>query len=125
LYIYDPGDSRPKHKWKRTYAGFRSQDGKLIGKCPCTIGLPDATDLLNSGAPWFNPTINDGTPDRIYNVHDGVIYEAVPTERGKSYHGFPCRGRLPGNIMKALRAIAIAKGCAHGFEQWVKEHIKK
>jgi len=123
---YDPGDGKKKHAWSKDEAGFAPSDKGPIGKCPASITLSDAENILNEGFPVYA----DGdkkAPDRIYNVDNGVIYEARRTEYGKSYHGFPWRGdrgfgpRIPARIMKKLQERAAENGDSQEFKKWVKK----
>lgn len=61
---------------------------------------------------------------KLYLVHEGAIYEAQSTDRGKSYHGYPYRGKLARSLLGVLRETAAQKGCTNGFDQWVKLHIE-
>jgi hypothetical protein len=60
---------------------------------------------------------------RLYVVHEGTIYEARTSDHGRSYHGFPYRGRLDRRTLELLRDMAQRKDCLGDFERWVKEHI--
>ncbi len=48
-WIYDPGEKRTKHKWSNDYAGFQDVGGRPVGKCPKSIDIELAEDLLNTG----------------------------------------------------------------------------
>lgn len=66
-------------------------------------------------------------PERIYAVHEGVVYEARPTEPGLTYHGFPWRGRpghnrLPRPIKRELRDRAEQAGCRKAFNDWLDRY---
>ena len=119
---YDPGDKRRKHKWAKDYAGFEVEGGLRVGKCPLGLTGKVAEQLLNSGVEWHNPSMGVEHPWNIYNVHDGVIYKAAITVHGVSFHGFPCEGRIPREIVNRLRAIAEEKGCLQEFETWLKQY---
>jgi len=89
---YQPDeDPKRKHRWNEHRAGFVEAGGETIGKCPRAITIELAEHLLNhQGISWSNPRLSPGTyPDRIYVVHDGVVYHAKPTVPGVSYHAFP------------------------------------
>jgi len=60
----------------------------------------------------------------VYTVHIGAIYEGQTTDWGKSYHGYPYRGKLAKDLVKALREIAVNKGCEQEFDFWMKRHIE-
>jgi hypothetical protein len=120
---YDPGERRRKHKWDQDYAGFQVESNLRVGKCPVSITPDLAHELLNSGIPWTNPYLQRTYPHNIYNVHNGVIYKAVVTVHGVSYHGYPCEGRLPREVVTRLRDVAAQKGCSVEFEEWLKQYI--
>lgn len=67
-------------------------------KCSCKITQDVAQTLLDEGIP-FRDEDDDPFPRKIYNVFEGIPYEAVPTEAGRSYHGYPWRGRMPRKIL--------------------------
>ena len=119
-----------------------TQHGHLVGKCPSTITEQVAEAILNQAVAEPDPfrvpdqsaeerALPDQTPDtwpkRLYAVHKGVIYEAVPTNPGKSYHGYPwCgrqgRGPLPSEIVDQLRDQARAEGYLDEFEDWLDQY---
>lgn len=123
---YSPDeDPKRKHHWDRPHAGFVEVGGVQIGKCPSGITNQQAEDALNAGIPWHNPRIpNVGWPDRIYIVHDGVVYRAKPTNPGTSYHAFPELPAELNNLPGSLRAKIIARaqelGCQTEVIQWMK-----
>lgn len=119
---YDPGEHRHKHCWKEPLAGFSEQGGILIGKCPATLSKLEAERLLNDGLAY---PPDAPVPQRIYNTHAGVIYEAVPS--GDAWHGYPWRYRpgrraLPRQLLRQLEARAAQQGCLREFQRWMKEH---
>lgn len=67
-------------------------------------------------------------PERFYAVYRGVIYEAVPTQPGVSYHAYPWRGDLPGRpglprrILRRLRDQADQNDERKALEQWLKKY---
>lgn len=65
-----------------------------------------------------------GFPKRLHVVHEGAIYRLETTNRGKSYHGYPYRGKLSGRIIEELRLMALAKGCVREFEDWIEDYIE-
>lgn len=131
-YKYERGEHRRKHCWNRDYADFVEQHGHLVGKCPNTITDVVAQTVLNQAVaepdPFFVPgRAADSWPKRLYGVYRGVIYEAVPTQPGKSYHGYPWRGRdgrgpLSSEVVERLRVLARAEGYLDEFESWLDEH---
>ena len=121
---YDPGDDRHKHHWSHDYAAFAFKDGKWIGKCPNTITLDLAEKLLNEGIPLFNPRKAIDAPNAIFNVHEGVIYKAVPTLPGYSYHGYP-EIDMPNETFNQLLKRAEEKGCKKELIKWLKKQNRK
>jgi hypothetical protein len=131
-YKYERGEHRIKHRWRNDYAGFIRQHGHLIGKCPATITEAIAETVLNQAVAEPDPFVIPGRapalwPKRLYGVYEGVIYEAVPTEPGKSYHGYPWRGRegrgpLPSEVVSRLRELASAEGHLEEFEDWLDQY---
>lgn len=131
-YKYDRGDHRRKHCWNRDSADFVEEQGHLVGKCPSTVTDAVAERLLNQAVAEPDPFAVRGRataawPRRLYAVYHGVVYEAVPTQPGTSYHGYPWRGRsgrgpLPTEVIEQLRIQAGAEGFSREFEGWLDEH---
>jgi hypothetical protein len=116
-----------KHHWDEPVAGFVEEGGETVGKCPNTMALARAEQLLNSqGIPWYRPrSPRLPWPDRIYVVYAGVVYRAVPTVAGTSYHAFP---ELPERLRaqpKKLRELLLAEGerlgCRDEVEDWIEQ----
>lgn len=124
-WLYDPGEGRHKHRWNRDEAGFDPSGKGPVGKCPNTLTRDVAQQLLNDGFEVWEE--GDAFPSRIYNVYQGVVYEAVPTEPGRSYHGYPWRGDkgmgagLPPLIRKKLENRALLRGESREFKKWMKK----
>lgn len=126
---YDPAEHRVKHCWDQPYAAFVDDGSAVIGKCPSTLTKEQAKVLVNCAVcDTLQPgeTIKEAMPERLWNVHEGVIYEAVPTRDG-AYHGYPWRGRpsrnrLPRAVKRILEARAIEQGHERTFKDWLKEH---
>jgi hypothetical protein len=95
-----------------------------VGKCPSTLKPADHVRLLNEGIVGSNGDRELPFPKKLYVVHEGAIYEGQTTDRGKSYHGYPYRGKLPLSLLDALRELAVEKDCADEFDSWVKKHIE-
>ncbi len=119
---YDPGEHRFKHCGDQAEAIFRRDGSALIGLCPSTLSKEYAEELLNAGIAY--PEGSD-TPERIYNVYEGVVYEAVCS--GGSWHGYPWRYRpgrkaLPRQIRSNLEKRATDQGYQQAFKNWMKEH---
>ncbi|MBF0145725.1 MAG: hypothetical protein HQL84_07360 [Magnetococcales bacterium] len=126
-YSYVPGQMRRKHKWTRDKADFDPPNVPgSPGKCPSSItntpGL--AERLLQEGIPW-PPTAEH--PERVYNVHQGVVYRAVPTIAGKSFHGFPEKEqsgrRVPEEVLEDLAARADKAGEFKKFKEWASTYL--
>jgi hypothetical protein len=82
-----------KHRWDKPYADIiEQQNGEIEGKCPCTITVQEAEGLLNTGIEFFPDGWDKSYPLAVYNFHEGVVYKALRTRSGYSYHGFPCCG---------------------------------
>lgn len=123
MYDYDPGERRGKHRWHRDYAGFETEEGMLVGKCPSSIDNARARTLLEGGIRWHNPTLKTKHPQAIYAIERGVIYKATPTIPGRSYHGYPWKGSVPRNILRLLGEKAKADGFEAEFEAWKRKYI--
>ena len=127
---YEKGEGRRKHTWDYPWAGFEPSVKGPIGKCPNTLGIKIAEELLNTGLPWFRDN-EDKYPKKIYNVHQGVIYVAVPTRPGLSYHGYPWRGdsdqreNIPIRILEELKTRAKEKNCESELNDWLEKYGKK
>lgn len=122
---YDPGERRRKHKWHNDYAGFEVEGGVEVAKCPTTITQELAEQLLNTGVGWNNPSMPPSDCARnIYNVHEGVVYKAAITLAGLSYHGYPCKGQVPREVVTQLKALAAQKNCSKELEAWLRRYIQ-
>ncbi|MEO5333201.1 MAG: hypothetical protein H7839_14380 [Magnetococcus sp. YQC-5] len=125
-WLYEPGEWGHKHKWSHDYPDFILVGNDPIGKCPTSITRnPElAKELLDTGV--YYPT---GTqpPDKIYNVHQGVIYRAIETRHGVSFHGFPEKEhkirRVPPSVLRQLARIAKEKNTLEEFKQWMCKHL--
>jgi hypothetical protein len=123
---YDKGERRFKHVGREPIATieFIDENPKMaVGKCPNTLGHEACEDILAGAIDGSNGDRELPFPKKLYAVHDGVIYEAQTTDWGKSYHGYPFRGRLTRKLLGKLREIAEREKCATEFESWVKRHI--
>jgi hypothetical protein len=128
---YDPGEKRKKHKWPKDAAGFLPPSGRnMHGQCPTSITRHPtlAEDLLNGGIPWPHGA---EIPSKIYNIYKGVVYRAIPTVSGVSYHGFPEREKagnpvsdmVPDTVLEELARRADRAGDYHRFKRWAREHL--
>jgi hypothetical protein len=125
-WTYQP-DEKPKrkHHWDNTFAGFVALGGRKVGKCPKNFDPVLATSLLNAGINFFPHRWVPKYPQRIYIVHQGVLYRASPTVPGISYHGYPETGqeyrRLPIDIRDKIISVATTKGCLPQLEKWLNQ----
>lgn len=124
-FRYERGEGRVKHVWHHDRAGFLPSKRGAVGKCHSSITQDVAQKLLRSGVVEPIEPYDDeqpGPPDRIFNIYRGIPYVAVPTQPGKSYHGYPWSGRLAASVRVALRARAVQEGTEKDFDRWLKEH---
>lgn len=129
MVSYDPGEHRVKHCWSRPDAEFVSIGSGFIGKCPSTLTKLKAKELLNDAefeGKNLGLVLSDLMPDRVWNVHEGVIYEAVPSGSG-SYHGYPWRGRpgrnrLAREVKKALFEKAKMQDYEKEYLDWLSKY---
>lgn len=124
---YDKGERRHKHvgRGDRPEIEFIPSNPRMwIGKCPATLGPDDHLRLVTEAIPGSNGDRELKFSKKLYAVDDGAIYEAQTTDRGKSYHGYPYRGKLARPLIEVLRSVAVRKGCEKEFDTWVKRHIE-
>jgi hypothetical protein len=125
-WTYEPDeDPKEKHHWANQHAGFETdRDGELVGKCPSGLSLKAAEDLINSedrAIEWRPRGWRRRYPQRIYVIHNGVLYRATPTNPEVSYHGFPAHSsRFPKRAQK-LRKEILRKARELECEPEVKE----
>lgn len=123
---YDPAEHRVKHCWGETFAAFVEVGSGYVGKCPSTLSKEQAKELVNAAVyEGMLPTVSmrNLMPERVWNVYQGVVYEAVPTRTG-AYHGYPWRGRpsrnrLPRPVLRTLHARAVEQGYEREFKDWL------
>jgi len=90
MWKYEKGDQRYKHTGRGANAVFEQNRGVTVGKCPNTITLETAQKILNEGVGC--DYVDTGTfsyPRQMFGFHEGVLYKALPTRAGISYHAFP------------------------------------
>ena len=114
-WLYEPDeDPKRKHHWNQNEAGFVTVGAILVGKCPSGMSIQLAQTLLDTGIEW-SPSKGwiQPYPQRIYCVWDGVLYRAMPTNPGRSYHGFPeyPSGFPPGNRALRDQIVDLARVC--------------
>ncbi|MFP4171861.1 MAG: hypothetical protein ACLFV4_03015 [Candidatus Hydrogenedentota bacterium] len=125
-WTYERGEGRLKHCWEKDYAGFKPKGRGAVGKCPVSISDANAEAILNKGVE-VKEAEDDPFPARIYTYYEGVVYEAVPTRPGISYHGYPWRGDLPGRpslpayVKRHLEKQAEQAGQLRDSKQWMKK----
>jgi hypothetical protein len=87
--------------------------------------MEKADELLNDGIVLQGPRDSSGHPRRIYVVFDGVLYRAVPTVPGRSYHGFPELPeefeRLDEELKERIRQRARELGCLEDLKKWLRK----
>jgi hypothetical protein len=114
-----------KHAWSNSCPGFVKHRGALVGKCPHDLTTEEAERLLNTGLPYPSERWGKDWPDRIYVVHEGAVYRAVPTVAGRSYHGFPELPselrRLPRTFRESLLSKARELGCEDQVRRWMRK----
>ena len=125
MWEYKPDETpKKKHAWGNPYAGFVRVGGVEIGKCPKDFDLREAERLINEGIPFSSRRSHRKHPDRIYVVHDGVLYRAVPTIEGVSYHGFPELPKdfndLPTRIQNQIWDRAESMGQIKQVKRWLR-----
>jgi hypothetical protein len=124
---YDKGERRFKHVGRGSMATIELDDShpkKWIGKCPSTLNDADRERLLREAITAPNGDRELSAPKKLYVVHDGAIYEAQTSDHGRTYHGYPYKGRLSQDLLRSLRSMATSKGSLEAFEAWVKRHIE-
>ncbi len=125
---YDKGERRYKHVGRNPFPEIVFENNnprKAVGKCPNNLQATDHVRLVNEAIAGDNGDADVPYAKCLYTVHEGVIYEAQTSDRGKHYHGYPYHGLLEGDIITKLRLMAIKKECLQAFERWVKDHIEE
>ena len=122
---YEPDEiPKRKHSWDEDEAGFIIIGGVPVGKCPKGISNETAREILNTGIVWSPKRWDHEYPQRIYTIYQNVIYRAVPTNPGKSYHGFPEHPdsfrELPSALRKKILEHAERLGCLEEVRKWLK-----
>ena len=126
--VYDKGDRRLKHVHTEPVPKFETVNGnpkRVIGKCPSGITATLLNSLVNEAIPPTDLQPGVKFHKRLYVVHQGVIYEAQSSDQGKSYHGYPYRGKLSSAMIGELRDMACRKKCLDEYEKWVDMHIER
>jgi len=123
-YVPDP-NRKHKKGWQKNFVGFiEKPKGSFIGKCPTNLTTEQAEKLLNTGIEFSPPDWKREYPERIYNIHDGVLYRATATNPGESYHGFPEHPtraqKLPKVLKERILKIAEHHNCLEEIKRWLK-----
>ena len=124
MWTYDRGGGRCKHRWHNDYAGHERVGRRLVGKCPKSIDQDAAQSALDSGYEYFDERDKATYPSRIFAVVGGVVYRAMPTQPGVSYHGFPeLAEHLPPDetLRTAILELAEADGSRRKVEKWLRQ----
>lgn len=124
-WVYEPDPER-KHKkgWSENRPGFVPVANTQVGKCPRNLTTELCEELINTGVEYSPKRWKHPYPDRIYNILNGVVYRATPTNPGRSYHGFPeLRERaadLPRNLKNRILDLAKERLCLEEVAKWLK-----
>jgi hypothetical protein len=124
--VYDKGERRYKHVGRNPYPEFRSEHDprRVTGLCPNDLSHDDHQRLLDDAIADGNGDRSLDFPKRLHVVHAGAIYRAETTDWGKSYHGYPYRGRLGRSLLERLRVMAEEKNCLIEFDEWTSNYIE-
>jgi len=123
---YEP-DEKPKkkHAWDRPHAGVVEHPrGTKIAKCPSNIATDLAEKVLNTGVPVSFKSWRDAHPQRIYAVHEGVLYRATPTNPGVPYHAFPEFPERFRELPAAARRAVLDYVKGLGYEDEVRRWMR-
>jgi hypothetical protein len=125
--VYDRGEGRFKHVGRSPYPEIVINDGnpkKPIGKCPNNFPNAERQQLLDSAIPWPEGS-DDEEPANLYAVHQGTVYEAMSSDSGSTWHGYPFVGSLSNLLIEKLRERTRTIGCEDGFKEWERRYLKK
>jgi hypothetical protein len=123
---YEKGERRFEHvgTGDQPQIVFDDRDPKKgVGKCPATVSLTERETLLNAAIARSNGDRELAFPKKLYAIRDGAIYGAQTSDRGRSYHAYPYRGKLPPSLVRQLARWADREGCREAFDLWVGTHI--
>ena len=104
--VYESGFHRFKHCGQASKATipFDQKFKMFVGKCPNTMTLEIAQKLLVDGLHERLKRLPKTPTIAIWNVHEGVVYKAVPNNVGDGWHGYPtCEKSETGGVPKAIR----------------------
>jgi len=126
--VYDKGDRRLKHVNTKPSPAFEIVNGnpkRVIGKCPSGMTSTLLDTLVNEAIAPYDLPAGAAFHKRLYVIHEGAIYEAQSSDHGKSYHGYPYKGKLSSGLIERLREMARFKKCSDEYERWVDSHIQR
>jgi hypothetical protein len=126
--IYDKGERRHKHVGKNSKPEFKldgNNPKKVIGLCPNNIPDEKRDSLLQKAIPLENDDSDIPVPKQLYAVCDGAIYELRTSDFGKTYHGYPFKGKLSGSMIDRIQKLADELYCRQEVDQWIKERIER
>jgi hypothetical protein len=126
--LYDKGDRRFKHVHTAPAPKFEIVSGnpkRVIGKCPSGMASTLLDALINEAIPHGDLQPDATFHKRLYVVHLGAIYEAQSSDQGKSYHGYPYKGKLSSAMIDKLREMASGKNCLDGYDDWGDLYIER
>lgn len=124
-WLYEPDENpKRKHHWNQNTAGFVTVGDIYVAKCPNNMPITLAQTLLNAGVEWSPKMWTEPYPKRIYCVWEGVLYRAMLTNPGRSYHGFPEHpsGFPPGSreLRNKLIELAREQHCEQELRAWMQ-----
>jgi len=64
-------------------------------------------------------------PKKLYVVHEGAIYEAQTSDRGRTYHGYPYKVSCREIYLRSSQLWRTGSPCSELFAIWVKTHIDR
>lgn len=119
-YEYDKGENRRKHQGTDPEPKIVHEFGNEVGKCPRGFPLDTAQRLLDDAIPEYQARQSD-SPFRLWNYHDGAVYQARPSDGGTTWHGWPVQAsRIPREIRRQIEVRAEAVGEGHRLKQWLR-----
>jgi len=123
-YRYDKGENRCKHLGTDPEAQIVYKYGEEIGECPRGFALDVAQQLLDNAIEEYRSRQPDA-PFRLWNYHDGAVYQARTSDGGMTWHGYPVQGRhIPDSIKRQLDGQAEALGERSRLNQWLRKRFE-
>jgi hypothetical protein len=122
-YKYDKGENRPKHRGTVPEARIVDKYGEEVGECPRGFSLEAAQTLLDNAIEEYRSRQPD-VPFRLWNYHDGAVYQARTSDGGTTWHGWPVQGsRIPDKIREQLEDRAAVLGERQRLNQWLRKRF--